>query len=317
MSRWRLFKSLLTNSHLNWLSCLRAHAIKLVRRIFSVSWFSILLLFISLYFLLISKLTGLIISTNQVTSIHIFPICPSVDWSWRAPCKLLRGFAILTFFTLYSKLQLLKEDQHSSLHDLEALPYSLGGALIVGLPSVMAQRRPIAKDFTRGYTRSGMPRAIIQQWDCYSAAYLYYVAPVYVYPMGHTGAVAHKFDPPQQNRLYNYQPPTPYYKMNRTTTSRAPAFRMKTLREDDSHYLTLARAKVHGTVQFCDRIGVDHFKEDIFRIFNVGSRVRWRYLSDRNFSRQEQNNSEVADHWRLQPLIGPEKIREIFRNGRY
>lgn len=81
----------------------------------------------------------------------------------KGPCKLLRDFAILTFFTLHSKSQLLKEDQHSSLPDLEALPHSLGSVLIVGLPSGMAQRRPVARDFTRWYTRSVRPKAIIQR----------------------------------------------------------------------------------------------------------------------------------------------------------
>lgn len=97
--------------------------------------------------------------------------------------------------------------------------------------------------------------------------------------------------------------------MIRTTTNRAPATPDDDP-EDDSHYFTPAKAKVHGAVHFCDRMEVDYLKEDIFRTFNVGSREGWRYLSNRNSSRRVQNDP-VADHRGPQPLIRPEKIREM------
>lgn len=56
---------------------------------------------------------------------------------------------------------------------------------------------------------------------------------------------------------------------------------------------------------------LDYFKEDIFRTFNVCSRDGWRYLSGRNSSRRLQNDPDVADNQGPQPLIGPEKIREM------
>ncbi len=93
--------------------------------------------------------------------------------------------------------------------------------------------------------------------------------------------------------------------MNRTTTNCAPTTPDDHL-EDNSHYFTPARAKVRGAVQFCDRMGIQYFKEDIFRTFNVGSREGWRFLSDRNSSRRIQNDPEVEDHRGPQPLIGPE-----------
>ena len=100
--------------------------------------------------------------------------------------------------------------------------------------------------------------------------------------------------------------------MNRTTTNRAPTTPDDHL-DDDSHYFTPARAKVRGAAQFCDRMGIDYFKEDIFRLFNVGSREGWRFLSDRNSSRRIQNDLDVEDHQGPQPMIGPEKIREMER----
>ena len=83
--------------------------------------------------------------------------------------------------------------------------------------------------------------------------------------------------------------------------------------EDDSHYFTPARVKVRGAVQFCDRMGIDYFKDDIFRTLNVGSREGWRFLSNRNSSRRVPNDLDVEDHRGPQPLIGPEKIREMDR----
>ena len=61
--------------------------------------------------------------------------------------------------------------------------------------------------------------------------------------------------------------------MNRTTINCAPTTLDDHLK-DDSHYFTLARAKVCSAVQFCNRMRIQYFKEDIFCIFNVDSRER-------------------------------------------
>ena len=37
-------------------------------------------------------------------------------------------------------------------------------------------------------------------------------------------------------------------------------------------YFTPARAKVRDAVQFCDRMGIECFKGDVFRTFNVSHR---------------------------------------------
>lgn len=74
-------------------------------------------------------------------------------------------------------------------------------------------------------------------------------------------------------------------------------------RENNSHYFTPARAKVRGAVEFCDRMGIDYFKEDIFRTFNVSNREGWRFLTDRDSSRRLQNDPNVEDHRGPQPLL--------------
>ncbi len=51
--------------------------------------------------------------------------------------------------------------------------------------------------------------------------------------------------------------------MNRSTIKRALTTPDED-RKDNSHYFTPARAKVPGAVEFCDRMRIEHFKEDIF-----------------------------------------------------
>ena len=100
--------------------------------------------------------------------------------------------------------------------------------------------------------------------------------------------------------------------MNRSTIKRA-LITLDEDREDNSHYFTNAGAKVRDAAEFCDRIGIEHFKEDIFRTFNVSSREGWRFLNDRNSSRRLGNDPNVEDHRGSQPLISPKKIREMER----
>ena len=59
--------------------------------------------------------------------------------------------------------------------------------------------------------------------------------------------------------------------MNRTTINYAPTT-LDDYLKDDSHYFTSARAKVRTAVQFCNRMGIQYFKEDTFCIFNIDSR---------------------------------------------
>lgn len=100
--------------------------------------------------------------------------------------------------------------------------------------------------------------------------------------------------------------------MDRSTLNRAPATPPEN-REDNSHYFTPARAKVRGAVEFCNRMGIESFKEDIFRTFNVSSREGWKFLSDGFSSRGLHNDPDRKEHRGRQPLISPEKIREIER----
>ncbi len=81
-------------------------------------------------------------------------------------------------------------------------------------------------------------------------------------------------------------------------------------REGSSHYFTPARAKVRCAVEFCDRMRMDYFKEDIFRTFNVTRQQGYRFLAS---SRRLHNEPGHEEPRGCKPLISPEKIRKIKR----
>ena len=83
--------------------------------------------------------------------------------------------------------------------------------------------------------------------------------------------------------------------MNCTTINCTPTTSNEN-RKDNSHYITPARAKFRGAVEFCDRMGIDYSKADIFQTFNVSQHERWRFLNDRSSSCRLQNGPDVEDH---------------------
>ncbi len=127
-----------------------------------------------------------------------------------------------------------------------------------------------------------------------------------------------KFDPPKiltktsQKFINHHAAYSHYYILNRSAIKCALTTPDED-REDNSHYFTLARTKVCSAAEFCDWMGIEHFKEDIFRTFNVSSQEGWRFLNDRNFSRRLGNNLNVEDHRGSPPLISPKKIWEMQR----
>lgn len=62
-------------------------------------------------------------------------------------------------------------------------------------------------------------------------------------------------------------------KMHRSTTNQVPRTPSGN-RESNGHYFTPARAKVRGAVEFCERMGIPYFKEDVFRTFQCFAHSR-------------------------------------------
>ena len=98
--------------------------------------------------------------------------------------------------------------------------------------------------------------------------------------------------------------------MDRTTTNQDPQTPPED-REGLGHYFTPARAKVRGAVQFCKRMGIAYFKEDMFRTFNVSHRQGYEFLRNDSSSRQLHNNPDQEDTRGRPRLISAKKLRDI------
>ena len=70
---------------------------------------------------------------------------------------------------------------------------------------------------------------------------------------------------------------------------------------------------MRGAVEFRDRMGMDYFKEDIFRTFNVTMRQSYQFLENNASSRRLHNEPGHEEPQGRKPLISPEKIREMER----
>lgn len=100
-----------------------------------------------------------------------------------------------------------------------------------------------------------------------------------------------------------------HYNIDQKTTSRAIVTFCKNYKAS-SYISTPAGAKFHGAVEFCDQMGIDYFKEDIFRIFIVTRRQGYQFLENYASSHWLHNKPghEVPRGCKL--LISLEKIQK-------
>jgi hypothetical protein len=62
-------------------------------------------------------------------------------------------------------------------------------------------------------------------------------------------------------------------------------------------------------VEFCDKMGIPYFKEDVFRVFNVDHTSSWKDL--RESSRRHHNNASIDEARGRHFIVTPQKIREM------
>ena len=74
--------------------------------------------------------------------------------------------------------------------------------------------------------------------------------------------------------------------MNRTTINPALQTPDNEDYEGQEHYFTPVRAKVRGAFQFCERMGIDYVKRDVFQTFNVSTRQGHEFLCNDSSSRR-------------------------------
>ena len=99
--------------------------------------------------------------------------------------------------------------------------------------------------------------------------------------------------------------------MKRKTINPAPQTPDSKDCEGPGYYFTLARAKVRGAVQFCERMGIDYVKRNVFRTFNVSIRQGHEFLRNESFSHRlhnDPNREKTRGHLHA---ISVEKLCEI------
>lgn len=74
---------------------------------------------------------------------------------------------------------------------------------------------------------------------------------------------------------------------------------------------TPIKAKIQGAVEFCDKIEISYYKEDVFRVFNVGHTSGWKALGES--SRRHHNNASIDETRERHSIVTPQKIREMKR----
>ena len=103
--------------------------------------------------------------------------------------------------------------------------------------------------------------------------------------------------------------------MKRSTTTDTHAHDSKL------HYHTPRKAKIQGAIEFCEKQGIEYFKNDVFRTFNVDRRQAYTFIADHNSDytiedhecRRLGNNSDQEDHRGRPSLLQPKDIREMDR----
>lgn len=82
------------------------------------------------------------------------------------------------------------------------------------------------------------------------------------------------------------------------------------------HYTTPTKAKVQGTVEFCDRMDLAYYKKEVFRTFGVSHRQGYEMLRDRSTSptpRRRHNDPDREETRGRNHIISPREIREMER----
>ncbi len=81
--------------------------------------------------------------------------------------------------------------------------------------------------------------------------------------------------------------------------------------ESRLHMPTSIKSKTKGAVEFCDKMSISYFKEDVFCTFNVSHAIGWRALS--NQPRRHHNEPTTIEKRGRHSIVTPQKIREMER----
>ncbi len=76
------------------------------------------------------------------------------------------------------------------------------------------------------------------------------------------------------------------------------------------HYSTSNKAKIQEAIEFCEKMKISYYKENVFRTFNVFREMSYRILRS-DSARRTHNHSDHVKIRDRKSVISSSKIREM------
>ncbi len=80
-----------------------------------------------------------------------------------------------------------------------------------------------------------------------------------------------------------------------------------------NHHDTSTKAKVQRIIEFCERMNISYFKNDVFKTFEVSKQQEYQMLQPEIFARRRNNDSEHEETCGRKSLISNKDIRKMKR----
>ncbi len=89
----------------------------------------------------------------------------------------------------------------------------------------------------------------------------------------------------------------------------------RTMEPEDhyNHHDTPTKAKVQGAIEFCERMNIPYFKNDVFKTFGVSKHQGYQMLQPEASARRRNNDPEHEETRGRKSLISDKDIREMER----
>jgi len=82
---------------------------------------------------------------------------------------------------------------------------------------------------------------------------------------------------------------------------------------DYKHHDTFIKAKIQKAIEFCERMNILYYKNDVFRTFEVSKNQEYQMLQSEIFARRRSHDSEQDETRGRKSLITLKDIREMKR----
>ena len=79
----------------------------------------------------------------------------------------------------------------------------------------------------------------------------------------------------------------------------------------DQDHDTPAKAKVQGAIEFCERMGIFNYKNDVFRTFNVSEAQGYQFLNSETSAGRRHNDPEESETRGRKSIVLTKDVREM------